>query len=113
MNLFIQSDSIIHDCGSFIAEYLFTGKPCAYLQINGDSQLKSINKFGKQALEAYARVKCEEDLVEFIEGLIVGKSEINSKYCSFINDHIYPLYKYKRPSDIIVNYLTNVFKGGV
>ena len=31
-DLFMQSDAMIHDCGSFIQEYLFADKPCMYLK---------------------------------------------------------------------------------
>lgn len=30
--LFMQSDAMIHDCGSFILEYLAVDKPCMFLK---------------------------------------------------------------------------------
>lgn len=42
IDLFILSDAILHDSGSFIAEYLFVEKPCAYLNVIGKEQLESI-----------------------------------------------------------------------
>ncbi len=113
IDLFIQSDSIIHDCGSFIAEYPFVGKPCAYLQLNGESQLNSINDFGKRALKSYTRIKCNEDLIAYIEYLIVGKVKINSAHYNFINNYVIPLYSDIRPSEIILDYLIDVFKGKI
>jgi len=111
VDLFIQSDSIIHDCGSFIAEYPFLGKPCAYLQMNGDTQLKSINEFGKNALKSYTKIKNEEDLIEFIENIIGGENEINYEHHDYLKNYIYPLYKNTQPSQIIISYLINIFKG--
>lgn len=113
IDLFIQSDSIIHDCGSFIAEYPFIGKPCAYLQMNGQSQLNSINGFGRYALKSYTRINCENDLISFIEYIVSGKVQINSAHRSFISDHVNPLYKCKQPSEIILNYLTNTLNGKI
>jgi len=109
-DLFIQSDAIIHDCGSFIAEYPFVAKPCAYLELNGESQLKSINDFGKYALGSYERIKSKETIVEFIDSVVSGKASLKPAHLDYLNNYVYPIYKDKLPSEKILEILTNSLK---
>lgn len=111
--LFIESDAIIHDCGSFIAEYLFVNKPCAYLEINGESQLESINDFGKKALEAYFKVKNKNDLEFFIDRVVSGKAVLNKSHLSFLKNYIEPMYKENIPSVKILKILKKSLGRGV
>ena len=46
VDLFLTSDAMIHDCGSFTTEYLFTQKPVMYLEREGESA-PSFNDFGR------------------------------------------------------------------
>lgn len=110
VDLFLGSDAIIHDSGSFIAEYLFVEKPCAYLELNGETQLRSINDFGKYALEAYEKIRCKEDLLFFVESIVDGYSSVKDRHISFIKDYVHPVYKMNTPSIQIVNYLSKLIK---
>ena len=33
--IFKSSDALIHDCGSFLLDYMFTKKPCLYIAFSG------------------------------------------------------------------------------
>lgn len=107
IDLFLDSDAIIHDCGSFIAEYLFVEKPCAYLEMNGDSQLNSINDFGKYALESYVSIKNKDNLVSFVESIAKNDCLVKSSHLDFFEDYIDPVYKDNSPSETILNFLKN------
>lgn len=62
--LFMQSDAMIHDSGSFIVEYPLVNKPCMYLQRGtGYSEFNSITK---AALDCYTIGKDAEDIERFI-----------------------------------------------
>ncbi|QEY59415.1 hypothetical protein FXF61_09705 [Pseudomonas sp. C27(2019)] len=111
IDLFIQSDSIIHDCGSFIAEYPFVGKPCAYLQLKGNTQIKSINQFGRYALESYEIIKSENDLINFIESIINNKIKTKPSHSQYIENYISPLYVDSVPSEKILRVLRYFIKG--
>lgn len=108
--LFLQSDAIIHDCGSFIAEYLFIEKPCAYLELNGESQLKSINGFGKYALESYERIKSMDAIVEFVDSVIAEKPRLKPSHFDYLNNYVHPMYKDKPPAERILEDLTSSLK---
>jgi hypothetical protein len=110
-DLFLGSDAIIHDSGSFIAEYLFVLKPCAYIVMNGEAQLSSINDFGKFALEAYFKIKNIQELENFIVGVQNGSIGIKNKHEYFNDSYIKPLYGSAKPSNKIIDILkTNLLK---
>jgi hypothetical protein len=75
-NHFVNSDAIIHDCGSFILDYLFTGHPCCYL-IKNESQIKSVfPKFGKECLKNYYKAFNKEDIIDFINNVVIRGNDI-------------------------------------
>ena len=57
---FNSSDALIHDCGSFIAEYLHCGKPVLYLL--KDKSYKEYNEFGIMVLSQHYHGYFEEDI---------------------------------------------------
>lgn len=67
VDLFISSDAMIHDCSSFIIEYLYTGKPCLYLNPN---IRENLNEYGKIGFDAVIKRYKEEDLENFISSVI-------------------------------------------
>ena len=101
VDLFIQSDAIIHDCGSFLVEYLLVEKPCAYLNIAGDLQLKSINEFGHLAMESYRIINKSSDVEGFVLDVISGIN-ITSSHRDFIKSEIIPLFVQLKPSEMIL-----------
>jgi hypothetical protein len=75
-NLFINSDAIIHDCNSFIIDYLFTGYPCCYMTTN-ELQVKSMfSKFGRECLDQYYKASNKKDILNFIDDIIIRENDI-------------------------------------
>lgn len=72
IDLFRQSDALIHNCGSFTAEYLFTGNPVLYTSAKIDSVYDSLNDFGKEALEAHYIADSVAGIIDFIENTVLG-----------------------------------------
>lgn len=66
--LFKSSDAMIHDCGSFIVEYLYTQKPVMYLGVNREEQS---NEIGKQAFAAHYHGTTIDDIERFIFEVVV------------------------------------------
>lgn len=56
IDLFLSSDGIIHDSGSFIAEYLYTRKPALHTMTNPKTY-EEFNEIGKQCLDVYYHAK--------------------------------------------------------
>lgn len=85
-SLFRKSDAMIHDSGSFLAEYLYLQKPVLYLmteQTNG----QYLNAFGRRALSACEIGKSVDDIERFLIGLLeesVGGTQAKSFFDSEI-----------------------------
>lgn len=68
VELFKQSDAMVHDSGSFIMEYLLVDKPCMYLQ-SGDGYA-GFNDDTLQALACYQKGSTVEEIEHFLLDLI-------------------------------------------
>jgi len=102
MDLFAKSDALIHDCGSFCAEYLYTGKPCAYLYKKGIDSDSIWTDFGKACIENHYIIQKESDLYKFIENVILKENDPKKiARVNFANQNI--MINYPRCTDFIVN----------
>lgn len=89
VNLFCSSDALIHDCGSFTAEYLCTQKPCMYLAtyMNGDN----MNEMGKGAFNSHYHGFNKEDIEKFIKDVIIGGNDpLREKRKEFFAENLLP-----------------------
>jgi hypothetical protein len=76
-DLFINSDALIHDSVSFMAEYLCLGKPSCYL-VKDESKLnKFLNKFGLSLLDYHKKAYSNSDITAFIRTVLASISEKN------------------------------------
>ena len=64
---FVNSDALIHDCSSFMVEYLFLDKPCCF--IVKDNTKDILSKLGLICLKCHDQVSQEYEIEEFIENL--------------------------------------------
>ncbi len=67
---FINSDALIHDCGSFIIEYMFTNHPPCYI-MNGEYTRKSLNRFSQKCLDNHYQAHNKEEIIDFIKNVVV------------------------------------------
>ena len=89
VGLFMYSDAMIHDCGTFTVEYHYTRKPVLYL-LNGDDHYKDLNEFGRMAFDLHYKGRCEEDIEAFINNVIEGKDDMKEVREKFYNDYLLP-----------------------
>jgi len=91
IDLFKTSDALIHDCGSFTAEYQFTKKPCLFLTKDEESVKKDLCPFGKKCFDNhYIGSKCD-DIVNFIENVVLKGNDPKLKQRErFYNDYLLP-----------------------
>lgn len=88
-DLFITSDAIMHDCGSFISEYLFTGNPALHLD-NGVPYSTSFNDLTQECLKYYYKAKTKEDIENFILNVIDGNDPLKDQRVKFVSDNLMP-----------------------
>ena len=67
---FADSDAMIHDCGSFIIEYLLTGKPCCYLQDR--ERMATFNQLTNEALDTYYWANDIAGVRQFFDRVVLG-----------------------------------------
>ncbi len=69
---FINSDGILHDCGSFIGEYLYTDNPCCYMLKDSATNDRNLATLGSECLKHYYHAFSESDIIDFIEKIIIA-----------------------------------------
>ncbi len=89
LGLFKHSDAMIHDCGSFIMEYLYTGNPVMYMMKN-DKLDSTWNDGYKQALSMHYHGWTVEDIENFIRNVIDGHDPMSSDRETFIAENMTP-----------------------
>jgi hypothetical protein len=77
LELFAKSDALIHNSGSFLAEYLYTMQPAAFLISNKKLLYKSLNKFGRKCLRSHYLLYDLENVIQFITEVVL--KELDSK----------------------------------
>lgn len=72
VDLFKESDAMIHDCNSFIAEYMYTAKPVLFLSKNMEKVRAGLNCIGNKALDASFIGNSPESIRVFLDNLLDG-----------------------------------------
>ena len=108
---FVNSDGIIHDCGSFLPEYLYTGNPACYTLKSKDVINKYFGTFGNRCLACYYRAYKREDILTYIENVVLnGNDVLKEKRQKFCNDFV--KWNYPYASDAIINCLNGELANG-
>ncbi len=89
IDLFNSSDAMILDSASFVAEYLYCGKPSLYTFAD-DNVKNRFNDFGKLALEQHYHAYNETQIVEFIELVCNGEDPKKESRREFYNNFLIP-----------------------
>lgn len=94
-SLFANSDGMIHDCGSFLAEYLFTEKPACYLLKDRQAIKKWFIKIGEECIEHCYQAYSEKNIIDFIDNVIISeKDDLKESRLNFVNSNLkvnYPI----------------------
>jgi hypothetical protein len=108
IDLFVTSDGMIHDSGSFVVEYLYTKKPVMFL-LRDESIKNRFNEVGKEALSNLYLGKSKNDIECFIQKIIIeGDDFLKKERLSFFDAIIRPPNNCSA-SENIYNCLVNEF----
>lgn len=75
VDLFMTSDAIIHDSGSFTAEYHYTQKPAMFLTKDKNGAISDLNDFGQRALRLHYFGGSIGDIQKFVEDVVLGGND--------------------------------------
>ena len=104
LEAFVNSDALIHDCGSYAAEYLYTGKPCAYMLRESVNQEKTHTKFGIKCINSHYLIKNKADFIDFIENVVIkGIDKKKEERNNFAKNEV--MFNYPNATEYIFNYL--------
>lgn len=107
---FVNSDAIIHDCSSFVAEYLYTGNPCCYVLKSPETIDKYFTEYGAKVLSGYYHAYDEDAIVSFITNVVInGNDHKKEKRTEVFEKYI--KYNYPNSSQLACDYLKSLFRG--
>lgn len=89
--LFAFSDAMIHDCASFVGEYLYTNKPAIYIYKDKIPPASVDNEFGIGCFNCHYRGHLIRDIEEFITNVVLnGEDVMKNKRTEFIKTQLLP-----------------------
>lgn len=93
IDLFRSSDALIHDCSSFMGEYLYTGKPLMFVAKPHCEDI--LNEFGRVCFEQHYKGSTIESIKEFVDNVIInGIDPMKEERLIFYNDQLLPPNNY-------------------
>lgn len=91
VDLFLSSDAMIHDCGSFTAEYHYTGNPVLFITSDKNRLLTKLSPLGKDALNAHYIGEGIGDIERFLKEVVLsGNDSMSEIRNSFYLNHLLP-----------------------
>ena len=108
-NLFLTSDVLIHDCSSFMVEYLSTSKPALYL-LHDENVSDRLHEFGKKALGNHYHAKQASDIYAFIENQVLEQRDpMQEQRHGFVNTYLKA--KNGKPASVnVVNHIKEAIR---
>ncbi len=108
IELFQESDALILDSASFLAEYIFTKKPMLFL--TREETKNYLNEFGNSCLDCISTANNYLSIDVFINEIIRNQYKIKKEQLIFIEDY-YKSLKKNKTSKSILNILKKEIKG--
>ncbi len=101
IDLLNESDALIHDCGSFVAEYLHTSKPSCFM-MNDYGVYRNFNSIGKICLDAHYQAMSVEQVYKFIDNVVLdGSDEMLVDRDKMVKKYL--LINQQRASELIID----------
>lgn len=89
--LFAYSDGLIHDCASFVCEYLLTGKPALYVVKDSNVPDGVSNEIGIRCFRLHYQAKEEDEIERFIDTVILrGEDGLKEERDAFVVAELLP-----------------------
>lgn len=109
MDLFITSDAMIHDSGSFTVEYLYSQKPVLFM-VRDEHVKDQWNPFGQECFDLHYHSKNMEQVEQFLVDVVINDEDpLKAKRELFFKEYLYPKDGVL-PSLKVVNYIKKQLK---
>ena len=91
IDLFMTSDAMIHDSGSFCVEYHYTKNPVMYMAKNFEEQVSVKGDFGQLAMRLHYVGSNQSDIIRFIDDVVQnGNDSMKEHRNDFYNQYLLP-----------------------
>lgn len=100
LGLFKYSDAIIHDCSSFILEYLYMDKPGMYL-VADTNNIDDMYKYVQEAFYCYEHGRTIVDIETFIIDIINNCDKMSNKRRDYIHNNLLPPFGHSACENIM------------
>ena len=91
IDLFMTSDAMVHDSGSFAVEYHYSRKPVMFVSKDLEAILSTQSDFGKLAYALHYQGKDEGDISRFIDDVVLaGHDPMLPQREQFFQDYLLP-----------------------
>lgn len=107
VDLFLTSDAMIHDCGSFVFEYLLVNKP-VLRPLNNIPLNQLYNQFALDCLDNYYFAKSESEIEQFIKMVISGDDAKKEQRTDFLKNKVIGGRKTTPSQMIVEDILTSI-----
>lgn len=89
VDLFKSSDALIHDCSSFMGEYLYTGKPLMFVAKSHCEDV--LNDFGMMCFKQHYKGDTIESIRKFIDNVVIGEIDpMKEERLKFFKEQLLP-----------------------
>lgn len=88
--VFKHSDAMLHDCGSFLLEYQYTGNPVMFLHSSQPHKNVRLNTFSETSKDLHYQAYENADIERFIQMVIAGKDPMREKRLAFFQEFFVP-----------------------
>jgi hypothetical protein len=102
VDLFVNSDAIIHDSVSFMAEYLCLKKPSCYVVKDVNCLDGFFNYFGRELLCHHTKVQSKNEMIAFIDNVVShGNLLVTEDHKKFVDEVLAPPGVHSSSSTIV------------
>lgn len=111
IELFKTSDALIHNCGSFTGEYMFTAKPVVFASKDWREIYRTADGFGSKCLDLHYRAQTIGDVRNFIEKVVLGGDDpMLAQRRQFIRDYLTPPHGRSAAENIYNDITTHLWR---
>ncbi|NLZ72477.1 MAG: hypothetical protein GX905_01450 [Bacteroidales bacterium] len=109
LDKFVNSDAMIHDCASFMAEYLYTKKPCCYMMKTKKQTMEGLLPIGIKCINHHYHALTEEEIISFIDNVVIaGKDPLKEEREKFVETEL--RINYPKATEYLIDYIIKVLK---
>jgi len=106
VDLFLSSDAMIHDCGSFMIEYHYTKKPIIYIS---KQNVDYLSEFGRLAYDMHYKGTSKKEIINFIDNIVLkGQDGLLKARENFFDLHLLPPNGVSASQNIINELITQI-----